>query len=193
MIRTVRLISAFVAMGLSSAALANKQVSVSGLGMKIEPILGYETVYRDTPSPHTATRAIYGGRASAGVDLLALEIEYTRGADTENFATAPEKIYTSDEKGKVGLRSTYRFNEYFFTTGRIGCQGTRGYTETTSSNVLTRTDNPIKYNPYAGASVGINLGSFVSISAGSTMVFRDTSDLSKNDVQNVFSISVGIN
>jgi hypothetical protein len=161
--------------------------------MKIEPIVGYETVYRDTPSPHTATRTIYGGRVSAGVDLLSLELEYTRGADTENFSSAPEKIFSSDEKGKAGLRSTYRFNSYFFTSGRIGCQGTRGYTETTSGGVTTREENPIKYNPYAGASLGISLGSFVSITAGTTMVFRDNSDLSKNDVQNVLSISIGVN
>ena len=176
----------------SATALAAGNISIKGIGYKLEPIAGYETVYRDSPTPHTLTRTIYGARVVVGSDLISLEVEYTKGSDTENFSTAPEKIYNDDEKGKVGLRSTYRFNNYVFTSGRLGGQGTRGYTETTTDGVVTRVDNPIKYHPYAGVSLGVKFGSFFSISAGSTVVFRDNADMTKNDVQNTLAISIGI-
>lgn len=172
---------------------AAASVSFKGAGYRIEPIIGYETVYRDTPAPHTVTRTMIGGRIVLGSDLISGELEYTKGSDTENFSTAPEKIYSEDEKAKLGIRSTYRFNNYFFTTGRLGVQGTRGFTESTSSGVVTRTDHPIKYHPYAGASLGVRLGSFLSISAGSTVVFKDNSDMQKNDIQNTVAISIGVN
>ncbi len=178
--------------GLNTAHAAGT-ASFNLAGLKIEPILGYETIYRDSPKPHTLTRNIYGGRLALGSDLLAAELEYTVGKDTEYFTSAPEKIESQDEKGKLGVRSTYRFNNYFFITGRVGGQGTKGWNEETSSGVVTRTDNPIKYHPYAGASLGVSLGGYVSISAGTTVVFKDNSDMAKNDVQNTVSISVGVN
>ena len=173
--------------------MAAGSVSLGGKGLRLEPIVGYETLYRDTPTPHTTTRTVVGARVVAGIDLISAEVEYTKGSDTENFSTAPEKIFSEDEKAKLGLRSTHRFNEYLFVSGRAGGQGTRGYKEETSGGVITRTENPIKYHPYAGVSLGLRFGAFFSISAGSTMVFKDNSDMSKNDVQNTLSISVGVN
>jgi hypothetical protein len=114
-------------MTIASSAFAAGSFSVTGLGYRLEPIIGYETVYRDAPQPHTLTRTIYGARVVVGPTFLAAELEYTKGEDTENFSTAPEKIVNNDEKAKLGIRSSYHFNSYVFLTGRLGCQGTRGY------------------------------------------------------------------
>lgn len=172
---------------------AGTSVNLGSNAFRIEPIAGYETVFRDTPTPHTATRVIYGGRLVLGSGFLSGELEYTKGSDTENYSVAPEKVFTEDEKAKLGLRLTHPFNQYLFISGRLGAQASRGYTEETSGGVMTRTEIPIKYLPYAGASLGVHVGSFISISAGTTMVFRDSSDMSKNDVQNTVSISIGVN
>lgn len=44
-------------------------------------------------------------------------------------------------------------------------------TTETSGGVETKTEEPIKYNPYAGASVGIKLGP-LSLSVNSNVIFR---------------------
>lgn len=177
----------------TSLASAATKVNLGSNAFRIEPIAGYETVYRDTPTPHTSTRVIYGGRLVLGSGFLAGELEYTKGSDTENYSVAPEKVFHEDEKAKLGLRLTHPFNQYFFTSARLGAQASKGYKEETNGAVVTRTEIPIKYLPYAGASLGIHFGSFISISAGTTMVFRDSSDMSKNDVQNTLSVSIGVN
>jgi hypothetical protein len=189
------LIPAFFAILISFPAFAagkSGAATLKGIGYRLEPIVGYETVFRDSPTPHTLTRTIYGARVAVGPSFLSLEVEYTKGSDTENFTTAPEKIYNDDEKAKLGLRSIYNFSSYFFVSGRTGAQATRGYTETTTDGEVVRKENPITYNPYAGASLGVHLGEFVSISAGTTIVFRDKADMSKNDIQNTISLSVGL-
>ena len=173
-----------------NAALARSFTLAKGSGYTVEPLYGYETVYRTTPTPHLATRAMYGLRLTAGKDILSAEAEYSRATDTENYSVAPEKIYHQDEKYKLGIRSTYRFNTYFFSTGRIGAQAAQGKEEETSGGVVTTKTKDLTYNPYAGIQLGIRLGVF-SLNAGTTMVFRDYSDLSKNDFQHTFSFGVG--
>lgn len=161
-----------------------------GNGYNIEPLYGYETVYRDYPTPHLQTRAMYGARVTLGVDILSAELEYTRSSDTETFSTAPETIKTDDEKLKLGIRSTYRFNDYFFSSIRLGAQATKETQEKISGGVSDKEEKPIAYNPYAGATIGIRFG-VVSVNLSSTVIFRDSSDMSKNDYQNTVSLGVG--
>ncbi|WP_374075171.1 hypothetical protein [Bdellovibrio bacteriovorus] len=175
---------------LGSISSAASFTLTKGAGYQIEPIYGFETVYRDYPTPHINTRIMYGARLTVGSDLLSGELEYTKASDTEDFSTAPEKIKTEDEKLKLGVRSTYRFNTIVFVSGRLGGQATKETRTETSGGVETKTEEPIKYNPYAGASVGITLGP-LSLSVNSTVIFRDGSDMSKNDYQNTFSVGIG--
>ena len=156
----------------------------------VSPIVGYETVFRAYPTPHTLTHMIYGARLTAGIDIASAEVEYTKGSDTENYLVAPQEIKTNQEKLKLGVRSTYRFNEFLFATGRLGGQATKTTREETSSGITTITEEPIKYDPYAGAHVGVSLGP-VSVSIGATAIIRDVNDMSKNDVQHTLSVTLG--
>lgn len=156
----------------------------------VEPLFGYETLFRPTPSPHTVTRTMYGVRLTIGSDLVSGEAEYTKGNDTENFLTAPEKIETQDDKYKLGLRSTYRMNEYLFASARLGGQATQSTVTTTTAGVPTVEKKPMVYHPYLGAHIGLRFGPF-SVSAGATAVIRDTSEISNNDIQHTLSISLG--
>ena len=165
--------------------------SSKDLGLKIEPLYGYETIFRTNPTPHTSTRSFYGARVAAGQDILSGELEYTKGADTENYSTAPETIRNEDEKAKLGIRSTYNFNSMFFISGRLGGQATQNTNEEISGGVSTIEKKPITYSPYAGASLGIRLGSIISVNAGTTMVFKDNKDFTKNEVQSSVSFSIG--
>lgn len=191
MFRNVKaVVAAAVVLGVGSISSAASFTLTKGAGYQIEPIYGYETVFRDYPTNHLTTHMLYGARVSLGVDLLSAELEYTKSSDNENYSTAPEEIKTDDEKFKLGIRSTYRFNNYFFLTGRAGGQATKETRTETSSGVTTKEEQPIKYNPYAGASVGVRFGP-ISINLNSTVVFRDGSDMSKNDYQNTFSVGIG--
>lgn len=181
---------ALMAVLICSTASARKFTLVQGAGYAIEPLYGYETVYRATPTPHLATRALYGVRVTAGKDILSAEAEYSKASDTENYQAAPEKVYHEDENYKLGIRSTYRFGQYFYSTGRIGAQATQSMEESTSGGVATRESKDLRYNPYAGIQLGIRFGVF-SLSAGTTAIFRDSSDISKNDFQHTFSFGVG--
>lgn len=188
---SMRSIYAFVMLtGVSSVAFAAPSLP-KGINYRIEPLVGYETVYRSLPTPHTSTRTMYGARVIVGVEAISAELEYTKGSDTENYQSAPESVKNTDEKAKLGLRSTYNFNNYLFASGRAGAQATKNIREETNGGVVTRTEPPITYHPYAGANLGVRFGSIVSVSLGSTMVFKDNRDMSKNDVQNTVSVNFG--
>jgi hypothetical protein len=87
--------------GLSSVAFSKPMSAPKDIKYTISPLFGYETVFRATPSPHTATRAMYGARLTVGSDTISGELEYTKSSDTENFLVAPEKIVTNDDKLKL--------------------------------------------------------------------------------------------
>lgn len=185
----VLIISAF-----STIAFAQSKGSGSSndFKLKIEPLLGFETVFRDYPTPHTVTHQIYGLRIVAGIERLSAEAEYTKGTDTKDNSTAPEKVKFDDEKVKLGIRSSYNFTQHFLLTARLGGQARQTTRETTSGGVVTTEKEPIKYSPYAGAFLGINFGTYFRVNAGTTVVFNDSKDMSKNEVQNTISVNIGI-
>lgn len=159
---------------------------------RLEPILGFQTVYRDSPTAHTVNQTIFGGRLVYGQQILAGELEYAQGRSTENFSTAPQKVVIKSEQLKLGVRSTLPFLDYFSLTGRAGGQATRGTVDQTSNGVTTSEDIAMKIYPYAGATLGLHLSRFLTLSAGTVVVFRNGLDMSKNDIQNYVSFSVGI-
>ena len=148
-------------------------------------------MYRDYPSIHTGTRTIFGARVAIGEPILSFEVEYTKGADTAVFSATTQTIKTDSEQMKAGIRSTYGLGSYVFVGARVGGQLTRNTrTETAGgTDTVTKTE---KTAPYAGANFGVHLGSYLTVSAGSIMIVTDTKDLSKNDVQNTISVSIGI-
>lgn len=182
------LICSLISASFSTAALAQRRPSAApsakDIQYDISPIIGYETVYRSTPSPHTVTRLMYGARLTAGLDIISGELEYTTGTDTKNFTVAPEKVVVKDEKLKLGARSTFRLTELFNAAIRFGGQAKRSTEEVTNTGVTTTEEKPIEYSPYAGAAFGIQLGK-TRISIGTTVVFKDINDMEKNEYQNV--------
>jgi hypothetical protein len=170
---------------------AQKPFSDKDITYKIAPLFGFETVYRTSPTPHTSTHMMYGARATIGVDRISGELEVTRGTDTENYTVAPQKVSYIDDKLKLGIRSQIRLGTYFNVAARLGGQATRTTIESTRDNVLTVAIEPIEYSPYAGAAFGIDVG-IIGVHIGTTAVFKDVNDMSKNEYQNSISISAGM-
>lgn len=55
--------------GLGSFAFAKPAAKTKDIKYTISPLFGYETVFRATPTPHTATRSMYGARLTVGSTL----------------------------------------------------------------------------------------------------------------------------
>jgi hypothetical protein len=189
----------FVVILLAGAAnakpMASPEPRSSGPGLNsfpiaIEPIIGVETTYDATPTPHTSTRTIYGARLSAGPQYLAIEAEYTKGGNEENYSVAPQTVKHDVEAAKLGLRSNYDLGSYLYFGFRAGAQVTRDKMTSTSNGVATETDSQ-NTAPYAGANLGIHLGPYVSLNASSTVVIHDANSMEKNELQNTLSISAG--
>lgn len=180
----------FVAV-LCSASFSQAQRGTKEFTYTIQPLLGFETVYRSTPRPHTVTQTMYGVRLTGGIDLLSGEIEYTQSTGSETFQTAPEKIASTDEKLKIGARSLFRLSDIFNMSVRLGGQAKKTKEETTTAGVTTTEEKPIEYSPYLGAAFGIHIGK-MNISVGTTVVIKDVNDMEKNEVQNVVAVGFGI-
>ena len=191
---SVRIVFAFALASFQSATTLAASVNLSSdPALRVMPIVGYETIFRDSPTPHTSSRLIYGLRVSYGIPALSGEAEYTRGNDVENYTTAPERIRNEDENLKLGLVSSYHPAEFFFVSARAGGQASQGKREVTSSGVVTTTTKDLEVNPYAGAGLGFHLSTLLTLSANTTVVFRDYKNMRENDVQSTVSLSVGIN
>ncbi len=182
-----KILSIFLGIIFTQICYAQNRASDS-FRFRIAPIIGYETVYRDTPVEHKTSRLIYGVFLTLGKDALAGELEYTRGSDTETYNTAPQTIQNADDKAKLGLRSTYWLNNYLFTVIRGGLQVIRNVRDITSDGIVTHTDKT-SYYPYAGISLGLDLETF-TIGFGTVMIFKDARDFSKNDVENMITLGI---
>lgn len=158
--------------------------------LSIEPIIGYERSQKLVPTPHTKDRLIYGARATAGLRLLSLELEYTRGTDSEDFPSDGLASKDTDDRLKMGLVSSFGLGRLFRLHARGGVQASKNIHEETQAGVTTVTSNPIEYNPYAGAGLSAGLGRKLSISGSLTAVFREFPDMSKNEYQATLGFSI---
>lgn len=189
-INTIQKCFLFIAI-LFTASFSQAQRGTKDFTYTIQPLLGFETVYRSTPRPHTVTQTMYGVRLTGGIDLLSGEIEYTQSTGSETFQTAPEKIASTDEKLKVGARSLFRLSDIFNMSVRLGGQAKKTKEETTNAGVVTTEEKPIEYSPYLGAAFGLHIGK-MNVSVGTTVVIKDVNDMEKNEVQNVVAVGFGI-
>lgn len=140
---------------------------------EVEPIIGYERVQKLVPYHHTKDRLIYGLRFTLGFLILAGELEATRATDTEDFPDLSFSSKDTRDKVKLGLKSTIKLGGFLHAFARAGGQASRNVHEETSLGVHTRTEEAIKYKPYAGAGASAKLGKKVSFNAGITVIFNE--------------------
>lgn len=156
--------------------------------LDIEPVIGYERVQQELPTQHTTNRLIYGGRITAGVLLVALEAEYTRGTSEEILPDLTVK--STGDKIKAGLRSGFNLGSLLQLYLRGGLQGSQETTEQTQNGVTTTTVRPIAYNPYAGAGLRMRLTSRLTASASVIAVIPDITNLGRNEYQTTAGFAV---
>jgi hypothetical protein len=158
--------------------------------VSVEPVVGFEHVQKLAPTPHTTNRLMYGARATAGWRIVAAEAELTRGTDAEAFPLQALTTSDTDEKLKVGVRSSYALSSMLSAYLRGGVQAKRNTREETSAGVTTRTVGRIVYDPYAGTGLSAGLARNVSLNVGLAVVFNEFPDMAKNDYQTTAGFSV---
>lgn len=156
----------------------------------LEPIVGYQRSQRLVPNPHTHDHLVYGARFTAGLLLFSVEGEYTRGTDSETFPTMSTKDTT--DQARLGLRSTFRLLGFVHLFVRAGGQARRNVHEETISGVTTSVTEPIRYNPYAGAGLRVNLASHFSLTGDLTTTFRNFPSMNDNEYMTTLSLAIDI-
>lgn len=155
--------------------------AVGAFEIQIEPIVGYEQVQQVIPTPHTNTRLFYGARAIAGLPLIALEAQFTRGMSQETFGTSSQT--NTGDRAKVGLRSSFRLSSMIWLFLRAGGEAALEKVVQVDNGVTTTTEFPIRYSPYAGTGARFWLTNKISATADVVAVFADVNDLRKTEFQ----------
>lgn len=166
-----------VVMALIFIAVPSRAVISTG----VEPIIGYERVQKLIPTPRTVERLVYGARITVGVPLISAEAEFTRATDTESFPSLNQTYKDTEDKARVGARSTFRLGGMISLIARAGAQAKLVKHEVTTGSVTGLIVEPIRYNPYAGAGFKFKLSRQVALTADITVVFRDFPNMNQND------------
>lgn len=151
------------------------------VGVEVEPIVGYERQQKLYPTPHRRDVLVYGALVTLGVPLLSVESEYLHSMDTE---TSTSPAFTNKEtidKVKVGGRSTVRLVGFLYAWARLGVQAKRIRTERTVGGVTTTSENPVDWDPYAGAGLRAKISPMFAFDAGVTVIFNDWPDMNRNE------------
>lgn len=164
-------------MGLIFVCVPSRAVVSTG----VEPIIGYERVQKLIPTPHTTERLVYGVRVTVGLPLISAEAEVTRATDTESFPTINQTIKDTEDKARVGARSTFRLGGMISLIARAGAQAKLVKHEFNTAGVTGVVVDPIKYNPYAGAGFKFKMSRQIALTADITVVFRDFPNMNQND------------
>lgn len=147
----------------------------------VEPIIGYERVQKLVPTAHSRDRLVYGARVTVGIPFVSAEAEYTRATDTEAFPATVTTITDTDDKVRLGVRSNFHLLGLVSIFIRGGAQARQSRHETTVGASVTRSTDPIVYNPYLGGGLAAHLGSKFSLTADVTTVFRSFPSFNDND------------
>ena len=174
----------------NAGAQSARSMSVQGVMIEIQPIFGYERVQKLFPTAHQNSRLFYGARATFGIPLVAAELEYIRGQDTE--VVGSQSVEEVDDRIKLGIRSRVGLGSLLFLSVRAGGQAKRTTRTVTQAGVATVTTLPFVYHPYAGAALGGRLGTQLSIEGGMNVVFTNFPDMSANDYQATLGFTVNL-
>lgn len=177
---------------LFSVLILSTSAHASLFKLTIEPIVGFERVQKLIPTAHKVDRMLYGARFSLGIPLLAIEAQATRGTDSETFTSPAMSVKDTDDRLKLGLRSSLRLGPILMLIARGGGQAKRTIHEETVSGVTSRTIPPIKYRPYAGLGLTSRLGSAFALSGGITAVFNNFPHMKDNDYETTLGFTVSL-
>ena len=158
------------------------------LSVQVEPIIGFEHTQQLLPTPHLVNRMFYGARVTAGVLMVSGEAEYTHGILQEDFPGISQNSVS--DRLKIGVRSGVGLGSLIKLTVRGGVQASKTQTTQTVLGIATTTDHPLRYDPYAGATLNVRLSNKISGSIGVVAVVRDINHLDQNEYQTTAGFAI---
>jgi hypothetical protein len=163
-----------------------------GVIYSIEPIIGYEVQKKENPD-RAKSVLVYGARALAGYRILSAEAEFTQGKSDEFILASDTTIGEKTQKLRLGLRSTLGagiLNWYL----RGGAEAQKLHRVTTVGSAAPTTyDRPIKFYPYLGTGLGIQLGASFGLNVSATATIRDIRDMKQNEYTYTTGLRIAYN
>jgi opacity protein-like surface antigen len=139
--------------------------------LTFEPLVGIETALVRFPEPaRYVTRATYGARVLYGTTLLSGELEYTEAQSRKDYPDIDQKVEDKSQRASLGIRSTLALGTYLGIYGRLGGRASHGETKVTTAGVSETHDNPLQFDPYAGAGVQLAFSNNFALNAGVTLI-----------------------
>ena len=148
----------------------------------VEPVVGYERVTKTQPIIYSKDRMLYGVRMIAGIPFISAEAEYTHASDTTSFPILGTDSTDTQDRIKLGIRSTYRVG-FLSVFVRGGGQATRNTYSETIASVTTTTVSPVKYWPYLGGGLRFHMSRNLALTGDIVTIFRNFPNMNDNDYQ----------
>jgi hypothetical protein len=180
--------SSWLLCGMSFGLCLSQSSHADLLALQIEPIIGFEHVQQLLPTIHSVNRLIYGARATAGIPMVSAEAEYTHGTLQEDFPGISQNSVS--DRLKVGLRTGIGLGSLINVAFRGGVQASQTQTTQIISGVTSTTYDPLRYDPYAGASLNLSLSRKMNASVSVVAVFRDINHLDQNEYQTTAGFAI---
>ncbi len=166
----------------SLSSLAISVGTGSSLGMlRISPVIGYEQVQKNYPTPHTSNRLFYGLGVEVGPRAFSIEMQATQGKDSESYSGI--EIDETTTKLSLGLKSSMSASSFLNFYFRTGAQGKTSERVTTEAGVSTTEKSAFYVDPYVGTGVNIAVANALTMSVGLTAVFTDYPNEGKIEYQ----------
>lgn len=176
------------------ASAASTTTSAYGFVITVEPIVGYQYLSFDTPTPRRGGMLIYGARVSAGRPHISAEGEYTRGTTTEGFSSPIQSVTTTQENVSLGVRGTYNLAKSLDTFVRLGGQASKFRNDTLDVSGLTTTgEGKWQIHPYLGTGLQFSPADALSAGIEANYVFNSLEDFTQNTVRLSTSLRVHFN
>ncbi|MBA2405984.1 MAG: porin family protein [Bdellovibrionales bacterium] len=142
--------------------------------LTFEPLFGIETALVRFPEPSRyVTRTTYGARVLYGTTPLSGELEVTEAQSRKDYPDLDQKVEDKSQRLSLGVRSTLPLGTYLGIYGRLGARASQGETKVTTAGVSETHDNPLQFDPYAGAGLQFAFSNNFALNAGVTLIRND--------------------
>lgn len=163
-----------------------------GNGMvRVTPLVTYEQVQKNYPTPHTKNVLSYGVGVEIGPPIFNVDLRGSQSDDTSDYTD--EEVKETTQKLSVGLQSSYALNSVFRFFLRGGAQGKKTKQKITNKTTLvtTTSESAFYVDPYVGTGIRISASNIFSMSLGVNAIFSDYPNKGKVEYQTTLAIGVG--
>ncbi len=187
-----KLITLFTVLFISTQTYAIRGGVSLGSGLiRLSPIVSYDQVQRNYPTPHTSNVLSYGLGIELGPRAFTIEIQGTQSEDTSTYSETNTTIKETIQKISLGIKSYFGLKSMLNFYLRGGAQGKKIKNEITQNGTTASDESAMYVDPYVGAGLRIRMAKFFSLSLGITAVFTDYPNKGETEYQSTVGVGIG--